>query len=64
MRQTCSACGSKIGYLTPRSGQNVVRCSRCHTYQYCAPRREAAYAEPEAETPAPEPPQLDLFGGR
>lgn len=39
MRKPC-VCGSSEGYLLTRSGQDVIRCSQCDSYQYCAPRTE------------------------
>lgn len=39
MRKPCS-CGSELGGVTEKNGQDVVRCLVCDAYQYCAPRGE------------------------
>lgn len=44
LRSPCSRCGHEHGSITERSGQDVVRCAGCDTYQYCAPRQETGRA--------------------
>lgn len=39
LRKPCS-CGCEKGLIEPKSGQDVVRCLDCDTYQYCAPKAE------------------------
>ena len=39
LRSPCS-CGSTEGTIRESGGQDVVRCAKCATYQYNAPRVE------------------------
>lgn len=39
MREACRVCGSRVGYLRPKSGQNCVFCE-CGAHVYNAPREE------------------------
>ena len=39
LREPCAVCGSDVGDVTEKNGQDVVRCT-CERYQYCAPRTE------------------------
>jgi 5-methylcytosine-specific restriction endonuclease McrA len=40
LRKPCVQCGQEIGYIQARNGQQVVYCSACDRYQYCAPKSE------------------------
>lgn len=44
MREPCGHCGSTAGTLNKTNGQNVVRCTTCDTYAYCAPKYETGEA--------------------
>ena len=43
LRAPCT-CGHTEGFITERSGQDVVRCAVCRKYQYCAPKTETGRA--------------------
>lgn len=45
MRTPCVRCGCKLGVITRKRGQDVVRCQGCDAYQYCAPRSETGLPE-------------------
>ena len=40
MRAPCPDCGCLDGTITPKNGQDTVRCARCERYCYNAPRTE------------------------
>ncbi len=44
MRSPCKKCGHDIGFVTEQGSQDVVRCSSCDAYCYCAPRVETGKA--------------------
>jgi 5-methylcytosine-specific restriction endonuclease McrA len=39
LRKPC-LCSAETGYIREQSGQQVVYCTLCHRYQYCAPKAE------------------------
>jgi 5-methylcytosine-specific restriction endonuclease McrA len=40
MREHCKKCGGTDGYIVTKGGQDVVFCTPCSRYVYCAPRVE------------------------
>ncbi len=40
MRAPCVKCGSTVGYIIRKNGQDCLYCSVCDRYQYNAPRSE------------------------
>ena len=50
MREPCTACGSEQGYITPKGGQDVVRCSACSKWAYNAPRTETGRKQRSVQT--------------
>ena len=40
LREPCRSCGSSLGYITVVNGQNTVRCDKCFTFLYNAPKTE------------------------
>ncbi len=44
LRNPCKQCGLIEGYIVTTNGQDCVRCSACHAYQYNAPKVETGRA--------------------
>lgn len=38
LRRDCRKCGHRYGIITTKSGQDVVNCEVCGTYDHCAPK--------------------------
>ncbi len=49
LRKPCP-CSSGEGYIREQNGQQVVYCTRCHRYQYCAPKSETGLPQRSVST--------------
>lgn len=49
MRAPCR-CGSTLGRIVEKNGQNTVRCVACSAYCYCAPRTETGHKQRSTTT--------------
>lgn len=50
LREPCGACGSDIGVIREKNGQDCVYCATCDRWQYNAPRLETGRAERKLST--------------
>jgi hypothetical protein len=61
----CLGCGCTTSTITTKNGQDVVRCSNCDSYIYCAPKAETGRATRSVSTvPDIKPKQRDRIISR